>query len=182
MSCLCRPGECTNLTYGLHCHMDSSGWSPGLWWRSNSPGDARLVKFCGMGFHHFGNPHDNPHCKCDKGEGDRCPGDALGKCLGCLSFRSLMSYSHSGKMIKLLLGRQTLVNLISHHQGYQDHLCLLISHNTCQDRDSLQWWVDQCDDWGPTCWRWVLIPGSDGRECLYWVAKRQQECHCGNEK
>ena len=39
MSCLCRPGECSNLTYGLHCHMGSSGWSPGLWWGSNSPGD-----------------------------------------------------------------------------------------------------------------------------------------------
>ena len=27
---LCRPGECTYSTYGLHCHMGSSGWSPGL--------------------------------------------------------------------------------------------------------------------------------------------------------
>ena len=38
------PGECTNPTYGLHCHMGSSGWSPGLWQRPNSPGDPRLVK------------------------------------------------------------------------------------------------------------------------------------------
>ena len=38
-----------------------------------------------------------PHHECDKGEGDRCPGDTLGKCLGGLSFASSRSYSHSGR-------------------------------------------------------------------------------------
>ena len=46
----------------------------------------------------LGDSHDKPHaCECDQGEGDRCPGNALGKCLGGLSFGSLMSYGHSGK-------------------------------------------------------------------------------------
>ena len=30
MICLCRSRECPYLTYGLHHHMGSSGWSPGL--------------------------------------------------------------------------------------------------------------------------------------------------------
>ena len=30
MSCLCRLGECTDLTFRLCHHMGSSGWSPGL--------------------------------------------------------------------------------------------------------------------------------------------------------
>ena len=29
--------------------MGSSGWSPGLWWRPNSPGDPRLAKLCSQG-------------------------------------------------------------------------------------------------------------------------------------
>ena len=36
----------------------------------------------------FGNPHDKPCHECDKGEGDRHPGNPLGKCLGGLSFGS----------------------------------------------------------------------------------------------
>ena len=46
---------------------------------------------------HPGDSHNKPHCECNQGERDRCPGDALGKCPGGLSFGSSMSYSHSGK-------------------------------------------------------------------------------------
>ena len=77
--------------------MGSSGWSPGLWQRPNNHGNPGLVKFCGMGPHHSGNPYDKPCNKHDKGERDRCPGDALGKCPCGLTFSSSMSYSHSGR-------------------------------------------------------------------------------------
>ena len=43
----------------------------------------------------LGTPHNKLHHECEKGEGDRCPGDTLGKCLGGLSFGSLTSYNHS---------------------------------------------------------------------------------------
>ena len=76
--------------------MGSSGWSPGLWWGSNSLGDPRFVKLCGKGPCHPGDSHKKPCCEHDQGEGDRCPGNALGKCLGGLSFDSLTSYRHSG--------------------------------------------------------------------------------------
>ena len=99
MSHLCRPRECTNLTHGLCYHMGSSGWSLGLWWRPNSPGDPRLVKLCCQGPHHPGDSHDKPHGKCDQGERDRFPDNTLGKCPGGLSFSCLMSYSHSGKWV-----------------------------------------------------------------------------------
>ena len=39
-----------------------------------------ILDFCGTGPNHFGNSHDKLHHKCDKGEGDRCPGNALGDC------------------------------------------------------------------------------------------------------
>ena len=80
MSHLSRPGECTDLTFGLHCHMGSSGWSPGLGQTPNSPGDPRIVKFNGMGTHHSGNPCDKLHDKHDKGERERWSGNTLGKC------------------------------------------------------------------------------------------------------
>ena len=110
MSHLCRPGKCTNLIHWLHCHTGLSGLSPGLWQRPNSPGDPRLVKLCGQGPHHPGDFHDKLHCECDQGERDRCPGDALGKCPGGLSFGSFNELWPQWKMIKLLLGSQTQVN------------------------------------------------------------------------
>ena len=67
--------------------------------RSDSPGDPRFVQLSGKGPHDFGNPDDKPHHECDKGEGDKCPDDTLGKCQGGLSFGSLMSYSHSGRQL-----------------------------------------------------------------------------------
>ena len=42
----------------------------------------------------LGTPYDKLHHKCEKGEGDRCPGDTLGKCPVGLSFSSSVSYSH----------------------------------------------------------------------------------------
>ena len=57
-----------------------------------------LSKFVQHGsLHFFWNSHDKLHHECDQGEGDRCPGDALGKCLGGLSFGSLINYGHSEK-------------------------------------------------------------------------------------
>ena len=65
--------------------------------KTNSPGGPGLLKLCGKGPCHPGDSHDKPHCEHDQGERDRCPGNALGKCPGCLSFDSSMNYSHSGK-------------------------------------------------------------------------------------
>ena len=96
MSHLCMPGECTYLTHGLHHHTGSSGWSAGLWWGPNSPGDPGFVKLCSMDPHDFGNPHDKLHHEHDKG-GDRCPGDTFCKHPGSLFFGSSISYSHSGR-------------------------------------------------------------------------------------
>ena len=45
----------------------------------------------------YRNPHNKLHCENDKEEGDRCPGNTLGKWPGSLSFGSSMSYSHSGR-------------------------------------------------------------------------------------
>ena len=44
----------------------------------------------------LGTPHNKPHCEHDQEEGDRCPGNALGKFLSGSSFGSSLSYSHSG--------------------------------------------------------------------------------------
>ena len=56
MSHLHRPGKWAYLTYGLHHHMGSSRWSPGLWWGPDSPGNPRFVQLCGMGPCDCGNP------------------------------------------------------------------------------------------------------------------------------
>ena len=45
-----------------------------------------LSNFVAQGPCDFGNPHNKLCHECDKGEGDRCPGNTLGKCLGGLSF------------------------------------------------------------------------------------------------
>ena len=97
ISHLCRPGECTNPTYGLHCHMGSSGWSLGLWWRPNSPCDPRPSNFLARVPYHPGDSHNKPHYEHDQEERERHPGNALGKCPGGLSFGSSLSYGHSGK-------------------------------------------------------------------------------------
>ena len=59
--------------------MGSSGWSLGLWWRPNSPGDPGLVKLCDMGPHYSEDSHNKLHGKHDKWEGDRCLGNAFSK-------------------------------------------------------------------------------------------------------
>ena len=76
MSHLYRPGECIYLTM---CYIVKwvqvdrvQGYDEG----QNSPGDPGFVKFCSMGPHHFGNPHNKLCHKHDKGEGDRSPGSA----------------------------------------------------------------------------------------------------------
>ena len=97
MSHLCRPVEHAKPTLGLCCHTCSSGWIPGLWQRPNSPGDPGSAKLCSEGPHHPGDSHDKLHCEGDHGERDRHLGNALGKCLGGLSFGSSTSYSHCGK-------------------------------------------------------------------------------------
>ena len=60
-------------------------------------GHPGLDKLCSKGPCHPGDSHDKLHYEHDQGERHRCPGNALGKCLGGLSFGSLTSYGHSGK-------------------------------------------------------------------------------------
>ena len=93
---LCRSGKCLHLTLRLCHHLGSSGRSPGLQWGPDSPGSPRLVKFCSMGSYYPRNPHYKPCSECYEGEGDRCPGDAVGKCLGGPSPVGAKGYSHSG--------------------------------------------------------------------------------------
>ena len=81
MSHLCWSGECIYLTFRLHGHMGSSGWSPGLWKRSNSAGDPGFVRLCHMSPIILGTDN-KPRNEHDQWEGDWCPGDAMGKCLG----------------------------------------------------------------------------------------------------
>ena len=54
-----------------------------------------VIKLCGKSPHYSGDSHDKPHHECDQGEGDRCLGNAMGKCPSGLPPGSLMSYSHS---------------------------------------------------------------------------------------
>ena len=116
MSHLCRPGKCAYLTDGLHCHMGSSWWSPGLWWGSYSFCLMVILDF--VQIHSFRSlwswePHtDKPHHEHDTGEGDRCPSNAMCKHLAGLSLDSLMSYQLLWKMTKLPLECQTLFNMM----------------------------------------------------------------------
>ena len=130
-----------------------------------------------------GNPHDKLHHECDKGEGDRWPGNAMGKCPGGLSLGSLTCYSHCGRwQICCWSVRPCWIWWSSHHQGNQDDWCLLILHYICKDRECFHWCKAKCDDSGPMCWRWVTEPRHDNTECLHWDVQWQQECCHHSEK
>ena len=92
-SCLCRPREYTCLTYGLCHHMGSSGQSPWLWWRSDSPGDPRFVKLNGMGPCDPGTPMISHVMNVIKEETDNLVTPWVNAWVA-ISFGSLMSYSH----------------------------------------------------------------------------------------
>ena len=49
---------------------------------SGSPG---FIEFCRKDSHYLGNSHYKPHQKCHEREGDRCLGNALGKCPSLVS-------------------------------------------------------------------------------------------------
>ena len=49
----------------------------------------------GMSPHYFGNPHYQLHCECHEGEGNRCLGNAMGKCQGGASIIRVSSHCHS---------------------------------------------------------------------------------------
>ena len=75
ISHLCMPGKNCHSTYWLCYHTSSSRWSWWLRWGSNIPPSPRFVQLLGLGPCNPGNPHNWPHHKCDKREGDRCTGN-----------------------------------------------------------------------------------------------------------
>ena len=70
MSHLCRSGECIYLTFRLCDYMGSSGWSPGLWWGPNSPGNPGLIRLCSMSPCYFRNSDNRQSHKHNQREGD----------------------------------------------------------------------------------------------------------------
>ena len=91
-----RSGKYLHPTHRLCHHLGSSGRRSGLQQGPDSPGSPRLVEFCGMGSYYPRKSHYKLCSEYYEGEGDRCPGNAMGKCPGGPSPVSAKGYSHSG--------------------------------------------------------------------------------------
>ena len=90
-------GKCLHLTPRLCYCQGSSGWSPGLQWRPNSPGSPGFIEFCRKDSHYLRDSHYKLHSKCHEREGDRCLGNALGKCQGGPSLVNTKGCSHNSR-------------------------------------------------------------------------------------
>ena len=107
-----KSGECPYMTNWLHYDTDSSRWSLGLWWGSDSPCNPWFVQFCRSGPCDPRSPHDRPSCECDKRKWDGHTSDTLGQCLGSLPFDSMMSHCQQWKTLRLPLKCWTLLNMM----------------------------------------------------------------------
>ena len=121
-----------------------------------------------MGWSHS---DDKLHHKCDQGDGDWCPGHALGKCLGSPSPVSLKSCSHRIRWPSCWEFKLEWIQWNSHHQEYQDHWCLRILCDNCESRNSPCCREAQCDDPAFALWGWFPTSGPDGTKCLYQAGK-----------
>ena len=164
-------GNAFSWPLGLHGHMGSSGWGPGLWWGSNSPGNPRFVRLHGMNPHYFRNSNDKPCHKHDQGEGDWCPGNALVKCSCGPSPVSMKGCNHGGRWPNCWELKLGWIQWNSPHQEYQDQGCLLIPCDNHKGRYNSYQWENWCDDSGSVCRGWFPTTGPDSTKCLYWAEK-----------
>ena len=155
--------------------MGSSGWSPGLWQGWNSPGNARFVRPCSTSPHYFRNSDDKLCHKCDQGEGDWHPANALGKCLSGPSPVSMKGCSHGGRWPNCWEFKLGWIRQKSPHQEYRDHVIIAkAGTGHTSERINVR----------PRLYTLRMVPYCRAWQykCLYQAEKGEQECHHGSEK